>query len=82
MLHIFDISHFHPLRLPRKGVQINIRFVIVRDKHFFHTGEGGTNISYTQEGGGQTFFTHRGGQTFYFGGGGAYDDVVEEMDVS
>ena len=26
---------------------------------------------------------HReGGQTFYVGGGGAHDDVVEEMDVS
>ena len=42
--------------------------------------------------GGQTFLTHGGGykyfhiegggQTFYVGDGGAYDDVVEEMDVS
>ena len=32
-----------------------------------------TNISFTQE---------RGGQTFYVGGGGAYDDVDEEIDVS
>ena len=41
----------------------------------------GTNISFTQERGGQTFLTHRGGQTF-FGGGGSYDDVDEEINVS
>ena len=41
------------------------------DKHFLHTGEGGTNI-----------FTLRGGQTFFVGGGGGHDDVDEEMDVS
>ena len=32
-----------------------------------------TNISFTQK---------RGGQTFYVGGGGTYDDVVEELVVS
>ena len=43
----------------------------------------GTNISYTQERGGQTFLTHRrGGQTFFVGGGGGFDDVEEEIDVS
>ena len=54
-----------------------------RDKHSSHTGEGGTNISYTQEGGGDKHFSHAvGGQTFYVRGGGAYDDVDEEVDVS
>ena len=51
----------------------------------------GTNISYTQEGGGtNVFHTHRGtnifvswgGQTFFVGGGGGYEDVDEEIDVS
>ena len=40
------------------------------DKQFFHTGEGGTNISYTQEGGGR-------GQTLYVIGGVGHDDVDE-----
>ena len=53
------------------------------DKHFLHTGEGGTNISHTQEGGGDKHFSHTGGgQTFFVGGGGGYDDVDEEIDVS
>ena len=52
------------------------------DKHFLHTGEGGTNISHTQERGGQTFVLLGRGQTFYVGGGGAYDDVVEDLVVS
>ena len=39
------------------------------DKHFYI--EGGTNI-----------LPGQGGQTFYVGGGGAYDDDSEEMDVS
>ena len=44
----------------------------------------GTNISYTQKRGGQTFLTHRreGGQTFFVEGGGDHDYVDEEMDVS
>ena len=55
----------------------------------------GTNISCTQERGGdkhfshtggrggQTFFTQRGGgQTFFVGGGGGYDDVDEEIDMN
>ena len=54
----------------------------------------GTNNSYTQERGGQTFLTHRregghtflthrgGGQTFFVGGGGGHDDVDEGMNVS
>ena len=51
------------------------------DKHFLHTGEGGgTNISHTQ--GGTNIFTLRGGQTFFVGGGGGFDDVEEEIDVS
>ena len=41
-----------------------------------------TNISYTQERGGTNIFTLRGGPTFYVGGGGAYDDVDEDIDVS
>ena len=51
---------------------------------FFHAGEGGTNISCTQEGGGDKHFSHTGGggQTFYVRGVGGYDDVDEEMDVS
>ena len=38
------------------------------DKHFSHTGERG----------GDKHFSH----TFYVGGGGTYDDVVEELVVS
>ena len=41
------------------------------DKHFLHTGEGGTNIFHTQ-----------GGQTFFVGCCGGQDDVDKEMDVS
>ena len=62
------------------------------DKHFLHTGGGGgTNIFHTQGGGqpflylrgGQTFLHQEGGgQTFFVGGGGSYDDVDEEIDVS
>ena len=33
-------------------------------------------------GGGDKHFTQRVGQTFYVGGGGGYDDVNDEMDVS
>ena len=64
---------------------------VPRDKHFFHTREGGANISHTQEGGGDKHFSHtggtnifalRGGQTFFVGGGGGHDDVDEEMYVS
>ena len=45
-----------------------------------------TNISYTQERGGQTFL-HLGGGTnifasFFVGGGADYVDVDEEIDVS
>ena len=41
------------------------------DKHFSHTGEGGTNISSHRREGGQTFFTHSGGDKhFYIKGGG------------
>ena len=52
---------------------------------------GGTNISHTQEGGGDKHFSHwvgtnsftlKEGQTFYVGGRGAYDDVDEGVDVS
>ena len=54
----------------------------------------GTNISNTQERGGQTFVTpwrdggtnifhsQGGGQTFFVGCGGGYDDVDEVMNVS
>ena len=51
----------------------------------------GTNISYTQEGGGTNnfdtlegdkHFQTEGGQTFYVGGSGGYDDVYEVMDIS
>ena len=43
----------------------------------------GANIFCTQEGGGNKhFYLGRGGQTFFVGGGGAYDDVDEEMVVS
>ena len=31
---------------------------------------------------GTNIFTWEGGQTFYVGGGGAYDDVDEEINVS
>ena len=31
---------------------------------------------------GQTFFTHRGDKLFFAGGGGGFDDVDEETDVS
>ena len=41
------------------------------DKHFFHTGERGDK-----------HFSHRGGQTLFVGGGGSYDYVDEEIDVS
>ena len=53
-------------------------------KHFLHTEEGRANISYIQERGGQTFLTHRrgSGKTCFVGGGGGFDDVDEEMDVS
>ena len=41
-------------------------------KHFLHTG-----------GGGDKHFSHTwAGQTFFVGGGGGYDDVNEEIDVS
>ena len=49
------------------------------DKHFSHTGG---DKHFHIEGGGTNIFTLRGGQTFYVWGGGAYDDVHEEMDVS
>ena len=50
---------------------------------FLSHRRGGTNISYTQEGEGDKHFSHTGGGTnIFFGGGGAYDDVVEELDVS
>ena len=48
----------------------------------FCLSPGGQTFSTHSWGGGQTFFTDRGGQTFYVGGGGAYDDVDEEVDVS
>ena len=43
------------------------------DKHFSHRG-----------GGGQTFLTHRrgSGKTYFVGGGGGFDDVVEDIDVT
>ena len=54
-----------------------------------HRKEGGTNIFHSQEGknifhtqGGTNIFTLRGGQTFFVGGGGGFDDVEEEIDVS
>ena len=51
---------------------------------FLHTGEGGrqTFLTHRRKGGGQTFLLWKGGQTFYVGGGGAYDDVVEDLVVS
>ena len=52
------------------------------DKQF--VSPPGTNISYIQERGGQTFLTHRrgSGKTCFVGGGGGFDDVEEEIDVS
>ena len=51
------------------------------DNHFFHTVEWGhTYLPHRREGGPNIF--HTGGQTFYVGGGGTYDDVVEELVVS
>ena len=62
------------------------------DKHFPHTGEGGTNISHTQEEGGDKHFqtqggtnifhTQGGGQTFFVGGSGGFNDFDEEIDES
>ena len=54
---------------------------------------GGQTFLTHRRKGGHTFFSHRGWgtniftlregiQTFYVGGGGSYDDVDEEMDVS
>ena len=43
------------------------------NKHFYIEGGGQTFLHFCIKGGGQTFFV---------GGGGAYDDVDEEMDVS
>jgi len=51
------------------------------DKHFLHTGGGGTNIFHTQEGD-KHFCIERGGTNIFVGGGGSYDDVDEEIDVS
>ena len=42
--------------------------------------EGGKNFLQTL--GAENIFTSRGGQTFYVGGGSAYDDDDEEMDVT
>ena len=44
-------------------------------------GGGQTFLTHRREGG-QTFFTQRGGQAFVVGGGGGYEDVDEEIDVS
>ena len=42
---------------------------------------GGTNVFASKGEGGQTFLLW-GGKTFFVVGGGGYDDVDEEMDVS
>ena len=51
------------------------------DKHFSHTGGRGGQTFLTHRGGANIFYT-QGGQTFFVGGGGSYDYVDEEIDVS
>ena len=49
------------------------------DKHFFHTGEGGTNISCTQEGGGTNIFHTQGGDKHFCLGGGDKHFMLEAL---
>ena len=55
--------------------------VCVCVSHFCLSPGGQTFLTHRREGG-TNIFASRGGQKFFVGGGGGYDDVDEEIDVS